>query len=141
MTQKELAARQSSMADQKEREYKQVLAERAYQKWVANKMEEEEQRRKEMKVNREIRILNEEQRKAKVLEVQASYSSWKRRKEMEEALEQEIQRTDTFDGVEQRKTPTLAGYCSVWSCDEELADQMFAKVPREATFHHHAMRH
>lgn len=27
-------------------------------------------------------------------------------------------------------TPTLPGYCSVWSCDEELAELMLERVKR-----------
>ena len=105
------------------------MAARAYQQWLLNKKEEIRQKSKEEKIEKELKALYEEQRKVEQEKAQVSFSSWKKRKDMERKLKPAEMEAECGGQVE--NTPLLPGYCSVWSCDEELADHMLARIQRQ----------
>lgn len=126
--QKELAT-QKPASDAFELDHKRVMAVRAYQQWLINKKEETQQKSKEGKIEKELKALYEEQRKMEQEKAQVSFSSWKKRKDMERKLKPAEMEAGYLAKVE--NTPLLPGYCSVWSCDEELADHMLARIQRQ----------
>ena len=107
---------------------KRLMANRAYQQWLSNKNQEQQQRQKDQRIEKELQVLYAGQREAEQRKAQDSFLSWKRRKDMERDLQHE--RTIESEGVTlvAKQTPVLPGYCSVWSCDEQLADHMLASV-------------
>lgn len=109
------------------------MASRAYQQWLKNKQLEDEGRRKEQIIQREIKNIQEEERRAHQERAKANFASWKKRKDFERTLT-EHNREGTSSEVDHvghiEPTPALPGYCSVWSCDEELAGQMLTRVHR-----------
>ena len=114
-------------------EEKKMMSTRAYQQWLLRKHEEEQLRKKEQMVEQQFEVLHEEQRKANHDRAKATFLSWKKRKDFERGLCQANIKT-TWNAAECvgsiKPTPSLPGYCSVWSCDEELAEQITAKVQR-----------
>lgn len=134
--QQQLAAQQRAekAADlERMEEEKRMMSTRAYQQWLLNKQLEEQQRKKEQRVEQEFKNLCEEQRKADQERARASFVSWKRRKDFERALSENNRepRNEVVETVGQiEPTPPLPGYCSVWSCDEQLAEQMLTRVQR-----------
>lgn len=115
-------------------EEKKMMSDRAYQQWLLHKQEEEQQRKKERMIEQQLEVLRAEQRKANHDKAKATFLSWKKRKDFEKGLCQE-NRKQIWHAVECdvgsiEPTPPLPGYCSVWSCDEELAEQMTARVKR-----------
>lgn len=107
------------------------MAAHAYQQWVRNKKEEIQQKSKGGKIEKELKALYEEQRKVEQEKAQVSFSSWKKRKDMERKLKPAEEAEYGGHLVKIEKTPLLPGYCSVWSCDEELADHMLARIQRQ----------
>lgn len=129
------AERRTLVAADAERiaEQKKLMADRAYQQWLVNKKQEQQQKQKERKIEQELQVLNKEQKDLEQKRAQDSFLSWKRRKDLERIMALDQDTTDIIgskDVIEARKTPTLPGYCSVWSCDEELADHLLASVYR-----------
>ena len=109
------------------------MAARAYQQWLLNKKKEQQQRMKEEKIGRELLALHEEQRKFEQEKAKTSFTTWKQNKDMERRLKFESSSTEVardYPAVQQ--APLLPGYCSVWACDEKLADHMLARVHRQA---------
>lgn len=108
------------------------MANRAYQQWLTNKNLDQQQKRKEEKIEKELKALHDEQRKAEQKRSEESFLSWKRRKDLERAVQHHATSglQPIEDDVGPTQTPTLPGYCSVWSCDEELADYMLGNVYR-----------
>lgn len=115
------------------------MALRAYQQWLLNKKQEQQQKKKEKKIEEELQRLFEEQKEAEHKMAQESFLTWKKRKDLEQAMEHQNTRTLTSEDSEDlpsvMQTPVLPGYCSVWSCDEDLADHMLARVCRPSTTH------
>ena len=115
---------------------KRAMANRAYQQWLLNKKLEQQQKKKERKIEEELQRLCEEQKEAEHKMAQESFLTWKRRKDIEQAImEHSNTRTPSCedgDGLQPSvmQTPVLPGYCSVWSCDEDLAEHMLARVCR-----------
>lgn len=109
-----------------------MMASRAYQQWLKNKQQEEEQRRKEQRIEQEIKNLQEEERRAHQERAKADFASWKERKDFERTLLESGRegRSEVEHVGHINPTPALPGYCSVWSCDEELAGQMLTRVHR-----------
>lgn len=132
--QKQIAAQQraSDAVDAERREeQKRMMAHRAYQQWLANKKREQQQQMKERRIEQELRALQEEQQEVDKERARMSFSSWKRRKDLEKLLKDEdVTEKGREDTLRVGQTPMLPGYCSVWSCDEELADHMLARVYR-----------
>ena len=113
-----------------DQEQKRVLANRAYQQWLVNKKVEEQHKNKEEKIEHEIKALQEEQRKTEQKKGQINFLSWKRQKDMEKQLKPETGHTFKMEHSSREQTAPLPGYCSVWSCDEVLAEHMLARVHR-----------
>ena len=126
--QKFLATQKSSSGIDEEQ--KRILANRAYQQWLVNKKVEEQHKSKEKKIEREIEALQEEQRKTEQRKAQISFLSWKKQKDMEKQLEPETEHSFRMEDSSREQTAPLPGYCSVWSCDEILAEHMLARVRR-----------
>ena len=142
--QNQVAAKQQALraADaEKLEEQKRLMASRAYQQWLANKKQQQQQRQKERKLEQELQALYKEQRDAEQKKAQDSFLSWKRHKDLERAMQ--CQNTADIDSEGAKQTPVLPGYCSVWSCDEELADHMLANVyrPSPNTLHYEWMKY
>lgn len=129
MFQMTLAAQQKSLVGLSEGKQKNVMANRAYQQWLLNKKAEEQQMNKEKR-----KALQENQRQLEQTKAQISFSVWKRRKDVERELKSESIRASLGreNPVIMKPTPLLPGYCSVWSCDEELADHMLHRVHRHS---------
>lgn len=108
------------------------MSARAYQQWLRNKQLEEQQRKKEKILEREIRNICEEEKKAHQERAKADFLSWKKRKDFERALSEGINhpKTEAESLNPVVSTPVLPGYCSVWACDEDLAEQMLTRVHR-----------
>lgn len=131
-TQVALAAQQKTPSSG---EQQSIMADRAYQQWLKNKKAEEQQRSKEERIEQEWKTLQEKQRELEHDRAKISFSSWKRRKDMERELKSE-QHRELFGRetpVTVNQTPLLPGYCSVWLCDEELADHMLTRVHRQTS--------
>ena len=115
------------------KEEKKMMSSRAYHQWLLNKQVEEHKRKKDQRIEQEFKVLCEEQQKADRERAEATFVSWKKRKDLERALS-ETSKQQTWNEVESmgsiKPTPPLPGYCSVWSCDEELAEHMITKVQR-----------
>ncbi len=111
-------------------EEKKMITARAYQQWLRNKQLEDQQRKREQRVEREFKNFCEEERKVQQERAQADFLSWKKRKDFERALNARgsVHEGEDVGGVV--ATLPLPGYCSVWSCDEELAQQMLTRVQR-----------
>lgn len=129
-----LSGQQTRRLREQEAEQKRIVARRAYQQWLANKKSDQKQRAKQQKIEEELTMLQHEQKEAEKVRAQDSFTTWKRRKDLEMKLKQ---CEDMVDGggdeiVRVEPSPTLSGgYCSVWACDEQLADHLQAKVHRE----------
>lgn len=108
------------------------MANRAYQQWLRNKRAEKQQRIKEERIEQEWKVLQEKKREQEHEKAKISFLSWKREKDIERKLISE-QSTGREIPVAMNQTPLLPGYCSVWSCDEELADHMLARVHRQVS--------
>ena len=106
----------------------------AYQKWLANKRREQEERKREKRFEQEVRALEEEQRRVRQVKAEDNFSSWKRQKDIEKRLMCGSTGENPDANSEQACTPSLPGYCSVWSCDEQLADHMTARVHRGTAY-------
>lgn len=107
------------------------MANRAYQQWLQNKKMEDQQKTKEKRIQQEWKALKDRQMQLGREKAQISFSSWKAHKDMERDLmfehsKQSSERLPTVKG-----TPLLPGYCSVWACDEELADHIMTQVQRQ----------
>lgn len=111
-----------------------VMATRAYQQWLLNKKVEQQQKNKGMKIQQELEVLHAEQMKMEQEQAQLIFTSWKRNKDMERGLKFESNKA-AKNIFKVEDTPLLPGYCSVWSCDEELADHMLTRVPRDSLKH------
>jgi hypothetical protein len=122
-----LASQQVTVADLSRSE-RSAMAERAYQQWLKKKKVEGLQKYKERKYEQDWEVLQEMQRQTERKQAQVSYSTWKRNKDLEKNLNT---REYSRRNVALKETPLLPGYCSVWSCDEELASHMLAHVQRE----------
>lgn len=108
------------------------MASRAYQQWLANKKQEQQQKQKDGKIEQELQAMHDEQRAIEQKRAHDSFLSWKREKDLERTmvLHQNVTGVKSEDLIGAKQTPVLSGYCSVWSCDEELADHMLASVYR-----------
>lgn len=117
-------------------EEKRLMATRAYQQWLRNKKMELQEKSKERMMEHEQQILHKEQRRLQQEKAQDDFLLWKRRKDLERGLKEgeSMRETQREETVRVEQTPSLPGYCSVWSCDEELADQMLTKVHRESNY-------
>ena len=108
-------------------EHKRTMANLAYQQWLYNKRLEEKQKKRENRIDAELEALHEKQVKVEQQKAEIAYYSWKRHKEdLEKAVKCEREKCDS-----RKQTPTLPGYCSVWSCDEEQANHMLSRVYRK----------
>lgn len=125
-----LAAKQKATVALSSGEQGSVMANRAYQQWLRNKKAEEQQRNKEKKTKEEWKVLQEEGKELEQEKAKISFSSWKRRKDELKSVEHRESTGREIPALV-KQTPLLPGYCSVWSCDEELADHMLARVQRE----------
>jgi len=118
-----------------ENEHQRLIAYRAYQQWLANKQSREKEAARQKLVQKEWAALQEEQKKQDMARAQLSYTAWKKRKGLEMKLTRVSrceEKRSIGELVQVSSTPSLpGGYCSVWACDEPLADHVLLKVPRE----------
>lgn len=128
-----LAAKQKTLVGLSEGNQKSIMANRSYQQWLLNKQIEEQQKNKEKKVEQEWEALQKKQRLVEQEKAQISFSSWKNRKDLERDFKSEnsIPSSGRETLATVRDTPLLPGYCSVWSCDDELADHMLTRIQRQ----------
>lgn len=121
-------------ASEQEADKKSILAYRAYQQWLTNKKLKEKELVTERLVEEELDAHRQEQRRRETARAKDSFTSWKKKKDMEAKLrkENELEWRGGSVGLCVSPSPTLAGgYCSVWACDDQLADHVSAKVPRQ----------
>ena len=131
MVSQKLKGRIQSTTDQED-EQKRLLAYRAYQQWLTKKKVGEKEDAREKLIQKERAKVKEEQKKQDLARAQHSYTAWKKCKDLELKLTRRSRFETTRDKLRVSPTPSLAGgYCSVWACDEHLADHVLVKVPRE----------
>ena len=110
------------------------MACRTYQQWLTNQELKDQEVAKARLIEKEVAASRQERRRTDVIRAQTNYTSWKRRKDMEIQLkkENESELMSDHGKVHVDSTPTLpGGYCSVWACDDQLADHVLARVPRQ----------
>ncbi len=122
------------MATREDVHQKTALAHRAYEQWLTNKRLQDKEIAREKLVQKELSALRKGQQLTQQERAQISFDSWKRSKDTEMQLRKERQLEWKRGESEVCVSPSpglTGGYCSVWACDEELADHVLAVVHRE----------
>lgn len=126
---KEMAARRDEMDQQAMRR---SVSRQAYHWWAREKQEKDAILMKEKQKEREKRCLKAEERGEQLRRARESYQSWRKVKDEELKLERHtaVEPSSTSPFPSRGCTPPLPGYCSVWSCDGNIATYMLKRVKR-----------
>ncbi|KAL5482233.1 hypothetical protein EMCRGX_G022532 [Ephydatia muelleri] len=126
---KEMAARRNEMEQQAMRR---SVSRQAYQRWAKEKQEEDAILMKERQKEKELQCLKAEERGEQRRRAQESYQSWRSVKDEELKLQRHTagEPLSTSPFPSRGCTPPLPGYCSVWSCDGNIATYMLQRVKR-----------
>lgn len=127
---KAMAARQQEM---EQRTIRMSFSRQAYQRWTREKEEKDAIARKQKQKEKELELLKAEERREQGQRARESYLRWK-------SVKDETLKLQVPDAAEEPLwlsplpsrgcTPPLPGYCSVWSCDGNVANYMLQRVKR-----------
>jgi hypothetical protein len=136
-TQKKMMAERAKEREQEEiwLQEKKARGKLAYERWMKKQLLADDEMSKQMIVDREATRLWRNQKEKRMKDAQEEYEKWKKRKmEENEAYREECRRGKSWSPPPRAETPSLPGYCSVWSCDSHMSRAMLRKVRHSRSY-------
>lgn len=98
------------------------------------KQTEDEAIKKEQAKQAELARMNREVLKERQKRAEMAFNTWKHHKEFQQEMDRQLTTPQYSTPPRHPPTPPLTGYCSVWSCDEDMAKFFVSKVRRSGSF-------
>ncbi|CAI8005961.1 hypothetical protein GBAR_LOCUS4505 [Geodia barretti] len=116
-----------------ERERIRGIGQKAFERWLKMKQAEDKLMKKQLSRERELERLKREEVRERLHRSEVAFNTWKHLKDAEFKTERELarhQQRSVTTPMTREPTPSLPGYCSVWSCDEDMAQHFVTRVRR-----------
>lgn len=90
--------------------------------------------KKERAKQAELARMDRERQVERRKRAEVAFDTWKQHKDVQQEMDQQLTSQQYSPPPRHPPTPPLAGYCSVWSCDQDMAKFFVGKVKRSGSF-------
>lgn len=98
------------------------------------KQAEDEVMKKEQAKQAELARMNRELLEERQKRADVAFNTWRHHKDIQQEMDRQLTAQQYSTPPGHPPTPPLTGYCSVWSCDEDMAKFFVSKVRRSGSF-------
>jgi hypothetical protein len=109
------------------------VGQKAFERWLKMKRAEDKLIKEQLSRERGLERLKREEMRERLHRSEVAFNTWKHLKDAEFKTERELarhQQRSITTPMKREPTPSLPGYCSVWSCDEDMAQHFVTRVRR-----------